>query len=362
VIPGGLGEPVSVEYKSDAAVASLDEDERRELSGLGIEAPIVERRVEARSPTRLALERLVRDRAAMVALGVVILVVLMAILAPVVAALTGHPPDTQYSNGTNAYGLPVSPSLRYLLGTDDLGRDLLVRIAYGARVSLIVGVGATLLTVAIGAIVGLLAGYFGGVIDTLLSRLVDVMLAIPFLLFAISLASVVSITPLRFGPITLHQGIAIVILVIGIFSWSTVARIVRGQVLAIKEKEYIEAARSLGAPAWRILMVDVVPNVVATIIVYASLLIPLSIVAEATLSYLGVGIPPPTADWGSMIAESQGYYQEAWWYVLFPSLALLITTVAFNVLGDGIRDAFDPRASRLIAEKARSLLSREYEP
>ncbi len=309
------------------------------------------RAVVARSPTRLALDRLVRDRAALVALAVVVLIVLLAIFAPVVASLTGHPPDTQYPNGLSADGLPEPPSSQFLLGTDSLGRDLLVRIAYGARASLVVGVVATLLTVTIGAVVGLLAGYFGGVVDTVLSRLVDVMLAIPFLLFAISLASVVTITPLHFGPLVLHQGMAIVIVVIGIFSWSTVARIVRGQVLALREKEYIEAARSLGAPAWRILVVDVVPNVVATVIVYASLLIPLSIVAEATLSYLGVGIPPPTADWGSMIADAQQYYQEAWWYVLFPSLALLVTTVAFNVVGDGIRDAFDPRASRLIAEK-----------
>jgi ABC-type dipeptide/oligopeptide/nickel transport system permease subunit len=351
VIPGGLNVPVPTEHDDGAVATALVDDERRELAGLGIEAPIVERRVEARSPTQLALERLVRDRAAMIALGIVILIALLAICAPIVAMLTGHPPNTQYQNGLSADGLPEPPSAHFLLGTDSLGRDLLVRIAYGAQVSLLVGVVATLLTVAIGAVIGLLAGYFGGIVDTVLSRLVDVMLAIPFLLFAISLASVVSITPLHFGPIALHQGIAIVILVIGIFSWSTVARIVRGQVLAIREKEYIEAARSLGASAWRILLVDVVPNVVATIIVYASLLIPLSIVAEATLSYLGVGIPPPTADWGSMIADSQMYYQEAWWYVLFPSLALLITTVAFNVLGDGIRDAFDPRASRLIAEK-----------
>ncbi len=315
------------------------------------EGPGVTRRVEARSPTRLALARLVRDRAAMIALGVVLMIALLAVFAPVIAILTGHPPNTQYPNGLSADGLPEPPSAQFLLGTDDLGRDLLVRIAYGAQVSLLVGVVATLVTVTIGAIVGLLAGFFGGLVDTVLSRLVDVMLAIPFLLFAISLASVVSITPLHFGPVTVHQGVGIVITVIGIFSWSTVARIVRGQVLAIREKEYIEAARSLGAPAWRILLVDVVPNVVATIIVYASLLIPLSIVAEATLSYLGVGIPPPTADWGSMIATSQQYYQEAWWYVVFPSLALLITTVAFNVLGDGIRDAFDPRASRLIAER-----------
>jgi peptide/nickel transport system permease protein len=323
----------------------------RHVSDAETAEPVAAKGVVARTPAQLAISRLVRDRAAMIALVIVVLIVLFAILAPVVAWLTGHPPNTQYQNGLSADGLPEAPSGQFLLGTDDLGRDLLVRIAYGARVSLLIGVVATMLTVAIGTVVGLLAGYFGGIVDTLLSRLLDVMLAIPFLLFAISLASVVSITPIHLGPITLHQGIGIVIIVIGIFSWSIVARIVRGQVLAIREKEYIEAARSLGASAWRILLVDVVPNVVPTIIVYASLLIPLSIVAEATLSYLGVGIPPPAADWGAMIAASQQYYQEAWWYVLFPSLALLITTIAFNVLGDGIRDAFDPRATRLINDK-----------
>jgi peptide/nickel transport system permease protein len=331
-----------------AIIPTLARDEGFDPS---LDGPAAAHRVEARSPAQLAFSRLVRDRAAMIALVVVILIVMLAIFAPVVSWLTGHPPNTQYPNGLSADGLPEPPSSQYLLGTDSLGRDLLVRIAYGARVSLIIGVVATMLTVTIGAVVGLLAGYFGGIVDTILSRLLDVMLAIPFLLFAISLASVVSITPIRIGPIALHQGIAIVIIVIGIFQWSTVARIVRGQVLAIREREYIEAARSLGASAWRILVVDVVPNVIPTIIVYASLLIPLSIVAEATLSYLGVGIPPPMADWGAMIADSQQYYQEAWWYVLFPSLALLITTIAFNVLGDGIRDAFDPRATRLINDK-----------
>jgi ABC-type dipeptide/oligopeptide/nickel transport system permease subunit len=355
-------DPASLAPERVGAIGALvAEESSRAETELEIAEPDGVRRVAARSPTRLAVERLVRDRAAMIAFGVVILVALLAICAPLVAILTGHPPNTQYQNGTTVDGLPEPPSLHYLLGTDDLGRDLLVRIAYGAQVSLLVGVVSTLLTVAIGAVVGLLAGYFGGVVDTVLSRLVDIMLAIPFLLFAISLASVVTITPLHFGPITLHQGIAIVVLVIGIFSWSTVARIVRGQVLAIKEKEYIEAARSLGASAWRVLLVDVVPNVVATVIVYASLLIPLSIVAEATLSFLGVGVPPPTADWGAMIADAVPYYQEAWWYVLFPSLALLITTVAFNVLGDGIRDAFDPRASRLIAEKQIVHLAAENE-
>ena len=303
--------------------------------------------IQGRSPWQLGWARLRRDRAAMIALGVVVVIALVAIFAPVIAALTGHGPNAEYPPpiGTTVDGLPNAPSAGFLLGTDDLGRDLLVRIAYGARVSLLVGVLATLLAVVIGAIVGLAAGYFGRIVDTVLARVVDVMLSIPFLLFAISLASVVSVTPIHIGPIVLQQGIGIVVIVIGTFSWATVARIVRGQVLAIREKEYIEAARSLGAGSWRIIVVDVLPNVLAPIIVYATLLIPLSIVAEASLSYLGVGIPPPAADWGSMIADAQQYYQEAWWFLVFPCLALIITTLAFNVLGDGIRDAFDPRSS-----------------
>ena len=303
--------------------------------------------IQGRSPWQLAFARLRHDRAAMIALGVVVAIALVAVLAPVIAALTGHGPDVQYLPpiGTTIDGLPKAPSAHFLFGTDDLGRDVLVRVAYGAQVSLLVGVLATLLAVVIGALVGLAAGYFGRVVDTVLARVIDVMLSIPFLLFAISLASVVSVTPIRIGPIVLQQGLGIVVIVIGTFSWATVARIVRGQVLAIREKEYIEAARSLGAGSWRIIVIDVLPNVLAPIIVYATLLIPLSIVAEASLSYLGVGIPPPTADWGSMISEAQPYYQEAWWFLVFPCLALIITTLAFNVLGDGIRDAFDPRAT-----------------
>jgi peptide/nickel transport system permease protein len=303
--------------------------------------------IQGRSPWQLGFARLRRDRAAMVAFAVVVAIALVAIFAPAIAAWTGHGPNTEYPPpiGQTVDGLPKPPTSQFLFGTDDLGRDVLVRVAYGAQISLLVGVLATLLTVGIGAIVGLAAGYFGRLVDTVLARVIDVMLSIPFLLFAISLASVISVTPLHLGPFELHQGVGVVVIVIGTFSWATVARIVRGQVLAIREKEYIEAARSLGAGSWRIIAIDVLPNVLAPIIVYATLLIPLSIVTEASLSYLGVGIPPPTADWGSMIAEAQQYYQEAWWFLVFPCLALIITTLAFNILGDGIRDAFDPRAT-----------------
>ncbi len=295
------------------------------------------RKIEGRSPWRLGLERLLRDRAAMISLGVIVIIVLVAIFAPVIAAITGHGPNQTFQLiGLSAIGQPKGPNATFLLGTDDQGRDIMVRIAYGARISLIVGVLATALTVAVGAIVGLIAGYFGGVTDSILARFMDWLLAIPFLLFAISLVTII-------GP-----GLTVVIIVIGFFGWASVGRIVRGQVLSIKEREFVQAARALGAGPWRIMFVDILPNVMAPIIVYSTLLIPLSIVTEASLSFLGVGIPAPTADWGQMISASQSVYQYgAWWYLVFPSLALLITTLAFNIFGDGVRDAFDPRGDQL---------------
>jgi len=295
------------------------------------------KKIEGRSPWKLAFERLRRDRAAIISLVVIFLIVLMAIIAPVFKHLTGHPPNQQYFDiGLTQDGLPRPPNGTFLLGTDDLGRDILVRIAYGARISLLVGVVATFLTVSIGTIIGLAAGYFGKIVDTILSRLIDVMLSIPFLLFAISLASIY------------HAGLKIVIIVLAIFSWSSVARIVRGQVLSIREREYVEAARSIGSGPWRIMIIDILPNVIAPIIVYTTLLIPVTIVGEATLSFLGVGVQPPTADWGDMIAEAQNNYH-AWWFIVFPSIALLIATLAFNIFGDGVRDAFDPRSDRLFS-------------
>lgn len=292
--------------------------------------------IQGRSTWQLAWARFRKDRAALASALVILLVVLMAVFAPAIAALTGHGVNQQYrTTGLSAAGLPVSPNTTFLLGTDDLGRDLFVRIAYGARISLFVGVVATLATVAIGAVLGLIAGYLGGFADTIIARLVDLVLSFPFLLFGISLVSVT------------HPGLGVVILVIAVFGWAAVARVVRGQVLTIREKEYIEAARSLGASAWRIMFIDVLPNVMTQLIVYATLLIPVSIILEATLSFLGVGIPPPAAEWGQMIAESESFYQQSWWFLVFPSAVLLVTTVAFNILGDGVRDALDPRLERL---------------
>jgi peptide/nickel transport system permease protein len=294
-------------------------------------------RIEGRSPWQLAWERLRRDRVAMVSLGVIVLICLVAIFAPVFTSLTGHPPNEQFrTTGLSPNGLPRPPSGDFWFGTDDLGRDILVRVAYGARVSLGVGVVATLLAVVVGVVLGLAAGFLGGLVDTVLARFIDVVLSFPFLLAAIALVSIT-------GP-----SMTVTILVIGFFSWASVARIVRGQVLSIKEREYVEAARSLGAPDRRIMFVDILPNVMAPVIVYTTLLIPVVIVIQATLSFLGLGLPPPTADWGGMINDARTYYQTSWWYMSFPGTALVITTLAFNLFGDGVRDAFDPRGERLV--------------
>jgi ABC-type dipeptide/oligopeptide/nickel transport system permease subunit len=316
-------------------------------------APVSEeaaKKIEGRSPWLLAWERLRHDRAAMIALGVVVLIILGAIFAPVISAITGHGVYQQFRGpappiGLNIDGQPVGPSASFWFGTDDQGRDLFIRVIYGARISLIVGVAATAVTVAGGLVIGLAAGYFGGIVDSLLARFMDWLLAVPFLLFAISLVSVVEIHPI--GPI--GPGLPVVIIVLGFFGWAAVGRIVRGQVLSIREKEYIEAARALGARPWRIMFVDILPNLLAPLIVYATLLIPLNIVAEAALSFLGVGIQPPTADWGQMIAASTGMFEYgSWWYLVFPSLALLVTTLSFNIFGDGVRDAFDPRGGPFV--------------
>jgi peptide/nickel transport system permease protein len=295
---------------------------------------------EGRSPWQLAWRRLRTDRVAIVSAVVIVVIAAAAIAAPLFAAITHHGPSEQFTTtGLTVDGLPRPPSGQFWFGTDDLGRDVLVRIVYGARISLFAGVVASLLSVAFGTVVGMFAGYFGGATDSVLSRTMDVVLSMPFLLFAIALVALV-------GP-----GLWISVSVIAFFSWASVGRVTRGQTLSIKEKEYIEAARSVGAGGLRVIFIDVLPNVIAPVIVYTTLLIPASIAFMATLSFLGIGIVPPTPDWGNMIAESLQYYRVAWWFVLFPGLALLITTLAFNMLGDAVRDALDPNAERIFAQR-----------
>jgi peptide/nickel transport system permease protein len=291
--------------------------------------------IEGRGPWRLAWERLRHDPAAIASAATITLLVVAALAAPAVAHAVGHGPDDQYPDiGLTTAGLPVGPSHRFLLGTDNLGRDLLVRILYGARISLMVGVVATLLATVAGVVVGIVGGYLGGVADAVLARFMDVVLSFPYLLFAIALVSIS-------GP-----SLTISILVIAFFSWAAIGRIVRGQTLSIREQEFVEASVSVGSGPLRMMFVEILPNLVAPVIVLATLLIPTAIVFEATLSFLGLGVAPPTPTWGGMLSDSLAFYQVAWWFPLFPGLALLATTLAFNLLGDSVRDALDPNAGR----------------
>jgi len=295
--------------------------------------------IEAKSPWRLAWQRLRSDRVAIACAVAIVMIVLVALLAPLIADAVGHKPnEADQAGGLTPEGLPLGPSWSHVFGTDYLGRDVFVRVVFAARISLLAGVVASSLAIVAGVVVGLLAGYAGGLIDSFLSRTMDVILSFPFLLFGIALVSIV-------GP-----SLTVVIGVITFFSWASVGRIVRGQTISLKEREYVEAARSLGASNLRIMFVEILPNLVAPVLVYLTLLIPSAIVFEATLSFLGLGVIPPTPTWGNMLAEALGFYQVAWWYVVFPAAALLITTLAFNLLGDSVRDALDPRGERLFRQ------------
>jgi peptide/nickel transport system permease protein len=376
------------------------------------EAAETPQEIAARSPLQLFWRRLRQDKVALVALGFIVLLILVAIFAPLVVKLFGaHPPNQQNSSALDEFGSAAAPGNGYLFGTDALGRDVFSRTVYGARVSLEVAFIATGLIVCIGVTLGMIAGYYRGAVDTALSRSMDVVLAFPVLLLALGLGAACSLqgclsadsvgrflviagfvfmaVPLLFVAIAqargrpgfkavagadwmlrlapgaivfvagliswfivpssktlIEPGLPVVIFVITLAGWPYMARIIRGQVLSIREKEFIEAARSLGASDTRIIFRHILPNLVAPIIVYTTLLIPTNILFEAALSFLGVGVQPPTASWGAMIADAIEIFDTAWWYMTFPGLALLLTVLAFNLVGDGLQDALNPRTGR----------------
>jgi peptide/nickel transport system permease protein len=301
-----------------------------------------------KSPRRLFWERFRQDKAAIAGGLVVLLLVAIAIFGgPLAATVTGHGQNATYGDKmTDAFGVPKGPNGSFWFGADSAGRDLFVRTMYGARTSLVVGVVASGLAVLIGVVIGLLAGYFGGLIDSALSRLADVMLAVPQLLIGIGIVAACSTTANGCVNGLIQPGVPIVIAVITFFSWSYIARIVRGFTLSLREKEFVEAARAVGASNARIIATEIAPNLIGPLIVYTTLLIPTNILFEAALSYLGLGVPPDQASWGQILSDASGYYAVAWWLMAFPGGFLILTTLAFNLLGDGLRDAFDVRSER----------------
>lgn len=302
--------------------------------------------IAARSPLQLFWRRLRRDKVALGALGVVGFVVLVAILAPLIVKVFGAPgPNVQNPDLLDDFGLPSGPTGDNVFGVDQRGRDVFARVVYGARLSLEVAFIATAITVVIGVTLGMIAGYYRGWVDTLLARTMDLMLAFPVLVLAIGVGVACSGREGCLGG-AIQPGRGVVIFVISVSTWPYMARIIRGQVLSLREREFVEAAKSLGASNGRIIFREILPNLIAPIIVYSTILIPQNILFEAALSFLGVGVDPNTPSWGQMIADATGIFDIAWWFMVFPGVALVTTVLAFNIVGDGLQDALNPRTSK----------------
>ncbi len=305
--------------------------------------------VIGRTPWQIFWTRFRRDRIAIAGALFILALTIVALTAPWLSQwLVHHGPNEQFSEMTNEFGIPLGPNERVGFGADQVGRDMFVRTIYGARISLAVAFIATGAAVTIGVVLGVMAGFFRGITDTIVSRAIDIVMSLPVLLFAIGISAVCSIRAEGCLGGLIQPGLTLVAAVIALVNWTYIARIVRGQVFSLREREFIEAARSMGASNRRIMFKELLPNLAAPIIVYSTLIIPSNILFEAALSFLGVGIPQDTPSWGRMLsdASSSQIFTVAWWMMFFPGLFLLLTTLAFNLVGDGLRDALDPRAGR----------------
>jgi peptide/nickel transport system permease protein len=345
--------------------------ERREVlsAGAGLAAEVAlesggelgEAEIKARGYWEQVWRRFRRDKVA-IASGVFIVLLFVAAFAgaPLAEKWLGHGPNDIFpSEGVDPTSLvPVGPlttvhsfsrneDIFFLLGASDtLGRDEFLRLLYGARVSLEVAIGATLLSMFMGVLLGSIAGYFRGGIDAIISRVTEIVMAFPLLLFVIALAATAGdrLNDITFGGL-FQPGVITLILIGGIFGWFYPARIVRAQVLSLREKEFVEAARMVGSSDWRIIRSHLLPHLVAPIIVYSTLIVAQFVLFEAGLSFLGLGIELPTASWGNLLSTAPDFYTQQPWLMVWPGLAVLLTTLAFNLLGDGLRDAFDPRST-----------------
>jgi ABC-type dipeptide/oligopeptide/nickel transport system permease subunit len=330
-----------------AGGAPLDAPPPDPEAAVAVAEPGAQRRVAGRSLRQIAWSRLRRDRVAMTGAGIIVILVVVAIVSPLIVDLLGYPPNEWHSDRIDPNTLaPIGTfggmSWDHLLGVEPLnGRDMFSRVLYGARISLIIAVLATMLSVVIGTVLGVISGYFGGWVDAVISRVMDAFLAFPLLVFAIAIVGVIPNTAFGLSGDALR--IAILVFVIGFFSWPYIGRIIRGQTLSLREREFVEAARSLGARWPYIIFREILPNLMAPILIYSTLLVPTNVLFEAALSFLGVGVPPPTATWGGMIAEAVRFYTMPH-FMFWPGMAVFITVLAFNLFGDGLRDAFDPKA------------------
>ncbi|HWI65818.1 MAG TPA: ABC transporter permease [Symbiobacteriaceae bacterium] len=295
-------------------------------------APLVD------SPWRIMWRRLRKRTPAMVGLALLVLVICLALFAPLFTSFNPELPNLDYKFAKP--GFRTESGQVMIFGGDKLGRDIFTRALYGGRVSLRVGILAAGLSLSLGVVIGAISGYFGGWTDTIIMRVVDVFLSLPQVLILITLVSVLGPAVPKGGEIWLLMG------VIGFLGWPGTARLVRGEILSLKERDYVEAARALGIKDMRILFRHIVPNVIGPIIVSGTLSIASAIISEATLSYLGLGIQPPIPSWGNMILDGQAYLRNAWWIVTFPGLLASMTTFSFYMLGDGLREALDPRLKK----------------
>jgi peptide/nickel transport system permease protein len=294
------------------------------MTDIALDSALITRADErVESPMRRALRRLKRRKGAVVGLVVIALFVILAVFAPLIA-----PYDPAAQSWT---AVRKAPTFAHWFGTDDVGRDVLARIIFGARASLLAGVISVAIALSVGVPVGLAAGYVGGWFDALIGRITDAMLAVPFLILAIALAAFL-------GPSLTNAMIAI-----GVTTTPIFVRLTRGQVMAVKVEDYVEAARAIGNPRWRIALFHILPNIMPALLVQATLSIAAAIIAEAALSFLGLGQQPPAPSWGSMLNSAQRFLTNAPWMAVWPGIAIFITVLSFNLVGDGLRDALDPK-------------------
>jgi len=325
-----------------------------EIAAVSLEAPLAgaEGEIQGRSLRQIAWRQLKNDKVALVGGVGIITVVLVAIFATLLTKIYGQSPYEFHSSLTSdETNMPLGAfggsSPTHWLGVEPTnGRDVLARIIAGSRTSMLIATSAMMLSLVLGLIIGVISGYYRGVADVILSWMMDVLLSFPTLLFALALLAIFNTSPSFLGLSGQTLNFAVVIFVLGFFGFAYLGRIVRGQVFSLREKEFVDAARSLGASDWRIITREILPNVVGPVLVWLTLTIPVYILGEAGLSYLGVGVKPPTASWGGMLSQAGPYFQNDPTFLMWPGLALFLTVLSFNLFGDGLRDALDPKSVR----------------